>query len=122
MMNQPSCLAACVILTVLLGSDSAVSIEIKGAPRPPAQSANSASSYAAESGIVTRIDAKSGSIELDGSRRFSFDPATVLVRQQSNRSRSSNLTEVNVGARVSVTIVRKSNSSSATVSEVWIAR
>lgn len=118
-MNKQSRRCVWLVLSVFLGSHSALSIESRGAPRPPAKPA---SSYAAESGIVTRIDAKSGSIELDGSRRFSFDPTSVLVRTQSNQHSSSSIAEVTVGARVSVTIVKKSASSSATVSEVWIAR
>jgi hypothetical protein len=117
-MTKNRCRFAWLILSSLLGINSSLSIELKAAPRT---SVASVSSVSAESGTVTRIDAKNGTIVLDGRRRFAFSPASVIVRKQSNQRSSGGLAEVKEGAKVSLTILKNADSASPRVTEVWIA-
>ena len=123
------CAAFALPLAVLLGlgllDRSAGAIEIEGRARAAAGSASSASSATAStrvaSGVVTAVDRTGGSLVLDGARRFVFEPRTLVVRRQSNTGGSSRLSDVGVGTRVSLTLVKRSANAAEKVSEVWIA-
>ena len=119
MMNKIFCRAAWLEFASLVGTTSALSVEPKGAPWPPARPASSSS---AESGTVSKIDAKGGHIELDRGRRFSFVPASVMVRRQSNQGEAVSLSDLGVGTKVSLTLIKtKQSLASAQVAEIWIA-
>lgn len=119
MMNKIPGRGAWLVFASLVGSHGAWSVEPKGAPWPPARPASSSS---AESGTVSKIDARGSTIELDGRRRFSFTPASVIVRRQSNQGGPAGLSDLGAGTKVSLTVIKASHSaSSAEVAEIWIA-
>lgn len=108
-----------LVFASLIGMGSALSVEPKGAPWPPAGAASSSS---AESGTVSKIDARGGTIELDRTRRFSFVPASVMVRRQSNQGGAVSLSDLGAGTKVSLTVTKTGQSpASAQVTEIWIA-
>lgn len=114
-MNKNVIRHAGLVLAGLCVVSSCWSIEFKGAPRSPVTSAASVSS---PSGIVTKIDAGSGVLVLDGTRRFAFTPGAVMVGKRSGGS--GKLAEVKEGMRVSLTVVKNSEYASPRVTELWI--
>lgn len=109
-------------LASLWVAQSAFSIEPMGAPVAAATAASAASfprSASAQSGTVVKIDAKSGELVLDGSRRFTFTPGGgVSVRLQNGATAS--MAEVKVGASVRLTVSKSPGYASSPVSELWI--
>lgn len=93
---------------------SALSIELIGAPLTPATSAGSVSS---SSGTLTQIDAKSGSLVLDGTRRFTFAPGGGVVVRHRNGAFGS-MAEVKAGAKVSLTVIKSADFASTRVTEL----
>jgi hypothetical protein len=120
------CAALALPLALLLGlglpDQPAGAIEIKGGASSAGGSASSATaSTRVASGVVTAVDRTGGWLVLDGARRFVFDPRTLAVRRQGNPGASAPLSDVGVGTRVSLTLVKRSASAAEKVSEVWIA-
>ena len=105
-------------------TQSAFSIELKGAPFTTASAPSAASSprsASAQSGTVVKIDARSGELVLDGARRFTFTPGGgVSVRQQNGASAS--MAEVKVGASVRLTVIKSPGYASSQVAELWIVK
>ena len=122
--------AAYVALVALIGlaADSCGANELKGgAPVGPSTSASSASasvdrSYSTVSGVVTAIEAKRGTLVLDGQRRYAFVASTLSVRRQTDTRRPAGVADVRVGERVSLSVVTQGANPVAKVSEVWIAQ
>ena len=112
-----------VLLSALgLLGQPAGAIEIKAEARAAAGSASSSTaSTRVAAGVVTAVDRRGGSLVLDGTRRFVFEPRTLVVRRQSNTGGSPPLSDVGVGTRVSLTLVKRSANAAEKVSEVWIA-
>ena len=113
------------LMWVSLGvTQSAFSIELKGAPFTTASAPSAASSprsASAQSGTVVKIDARSGELVLDGARRFTFTPGGgVSVRQQNGVSAS--MAEVKVGASVRLTVIKSPGYASSQVAELWIVK
>lgn len=112
MKNDLRCFAW-LVASSLLAMHGAFSVELKGAPRTTASAARS---FSTQSGVLTRIDARSGYLVLDNVRRFTFTPGSlVVIRQNSPVS----IAEVREGAKVSVTLI--ADSGSARVTELRIA-
>lgn len=117
-MKKKLCRFVWLVLPGLLATHSAFPVELNSAVRTPVRSV---SARAVESGTVSKIDAKKGTVELDRVRRFVFTPATVVVRKQNNQRGPARLAEVKAGAKVSVTLIKTSDTALPRVTEFWIA-
>ena len=78
--------------------------------------------YSTVSGVVTAIDAKGGTLVLDGQRRYAFSASTLSVRRQTDMRRPASVADIKLGERVSLSVVTKGANAVARISEVWIAR
>lgn len=118
-MNKHRVCCTVVMLTTLLASSAGSAIELKSAAH---SAASAQSAYSSVSGVVSRIDGKSGWLILDGARRYEFAATALVVRRQDDASRPASVADIKVGSRVSLTTGRKTASSPLKVSEVWLVQ
>ena len=118
--------AALVALTFFVAGGSRANQLEGGAPvgrsAPASSASTSAGRYSTVSGVVSTIDAKGGTLVLDGQRRYAFVASTLTVRRQTDTRRPASAADIKPGERVSLTVVTQGANPVAKVSEVWIAR
>ena len=120
--------AALVALTFFVAGGSRANQLEGGAPvgrSAPASSASASAAgsvYSTVSGVVSAIDAKAGTLVLDGQRRYEFVASTLTVRRQTDTRRPAGVADIKAGERVSLSVVSKGANPVTKVSEVWIAK
>ena len=120
------CLALVALMFLVVGRSGANALQ-GGAPVGRSAPGSSATvpadgGYSTVSGVVTAIDAKRGTLVLDGQRRYDFVASTLSVRRQTDTRRPAGVADIKLGERVSLSVVTKGANPVARISEVWIAR